>query len=198
MFHLIPARAHRHALRLAHRLRLHWWRWRKPRLAGCRVLAIDSEGRVLLVRHSYGSGHWTAPGGGIGRCEAPLVAARRELLEETNCILEAAILLETVEEALHGAINMVHIVAGMTNEMPQPDGREIIEAAFFELDALPDRISKPLRSQLPAWVRAAIAARPQDAAAAPVRSPAPTGLAPSASPAAAAAAAHPARLGRCE
>jgi 8-oxo-dGTP pyrophosphatase MutT (NUDIX family) len=175
MFHLIPAPAHRHALRLAHRLRLHWWRFRKPRLSGCRVLAIDGEGRVLLVRHSYGSGNWTAPGGGIARGEAPLAAAKRELLEETDCILEAAILLETVEESLSGAVNVVHIVAGLTCGTAKADGREIIEAAFFELGALPDRIPEPLRARLPAWVRAAIAARPQDAAAAPVRSPAPTG-----------------------
>jgi ADP-ribose pyrophosphatase YjhB (NUDIX family) len=173
MLHLIPAPIHRHALRLAHRLRLQWWRFRKPRLAGCRVLAIDGEGRVLLVRHSYGSDTWTAPGGGIARGEAPLAASRRELWEETSCILEAAILLETVEEALHGAIHVVHIVAGLTNDMPQPDGREIIEAAFFELDALPDRMPESLRARLSAWVRAAIVAHPPNVAAAPVRPPAP-------------------------
>ena len=75
MLHLIPAPAHRTVLRIAHGLRLRWWRMRKPRLAGCRVLALDREDRVLLVRHSYGSGKWMPPGGGLTRGEDALAAA---------------------------------------------------------------------------------------------------------------------------
>ena len=81
MLYLIPAPAHRVVLRLAHRVRRRWWYVRRPRLSGCRVLAFDREGRVLLVRHSYGTGAWMPPGGGLQAGEDPLNAAQRELLE---------------------------------------------------------------------------------------------------------------------
>lgn len=152
MLHLIPARLHRSALRLAHALRKRWWRLRKPRLRGCRVLALDGEGRVLLVRHAYGSGKWMTPGGGLGRRETPVAGACRELREETGCVLIDAVDLALAEEPLHGATNAVHVVAGRTVDVPRADGREIVEAAFFAIDALPGDMPPPLRAALPGWV----------------------------------------------
>ena len=175
MLHLIPAPAHRTVLRIAHGLRLRWWRMRKPRLAGCRVLALDREDRVLLVRHSYGSGKWMPPGGGLSRGEDALAAAHRELLEETGCTLHWSARIDLVEETLHGAGNAVHVVAGLTHDTPRPDGREILEASFFELHALPEHMPALFRAQLPMWIRAATAARPRDPAAALSPPPAPTG-----------------------
>ena len=173
MLYLIPAPAHRIILRFAHATRRRWWRLRKPRLAGCRVLALDEAGRVLLVRHSYGSGKWMPPGGGLERGEDVLAAARRELLEETGCSLDWALHLELAEEVLHGAQNTVHVVAGITRDVPKADGREIIEVAFFAAHALPDDMPALFRARLPGWLRAATAGRPGDAAPHPSRPPAP-------------------------
>lgn len=159
MLYLIPKPAHRIALRVAHRIRLRWWRISKPRLAGCRVLAIDPDGRVLLVRHAYGSGKWMAPGGGLGRREDPVAAGQRELREETGCTLQSALLLDLVEERFGGVINQVHIVCGTTQDRPLADGREIVEACFFRLDDLPDAMSPQFRERLPEWIKAATAAR---------------------------------------
>ena len=154
MLHLIPAPLHRTTLRFAHRLRKRLWRMRKRRVIGCRVLALDHAGRVLLVRHSYGSGQWMPPGGGIGRGEAPIAAAGRELREETGCRLDAAAQVALVVEALHGVGNVVHVIAGRATGEVKPDGREVIEAAFFALDALPGEMSAGLRADLPGWVAA--------------------------------------------
>lgn len=151
MLHLIPPPLHRAALRLAHGLRKRWWRVRKPRLQGCRVLAIDEAGRVLLIRHSYGSGQWMPPGGGVRRGEAPVAAAVRELREETGCGIEAPAQVAMVVEALHGAGNAVHVIAGRAHGTLKPDGREVIEAAFFALDTLPGDMPAGLRAQLPGW-----------------------------------------------
>ena len=123
MLYLIPAPAHRVVLRLAHRVRRRWWYVRRPRLSGCRVLAFDREGRVLLVRHSYGTGAWMPPGGGLQAGEDPLNAAQRELLEETGCTLQWAAHIELAEEQLHGAGNSVHVIVGDTLDPPLADGR---------------------------------------------------------------------------
>ena len=175
MLHLIPASAHRAALRLAHAVRRGWWRLGRPRIAGCRVVALDALGRVLLIRHSYGSDRWMPPGGGLARGEDPVAAACRELLEETGCRLGGAQLLVAVEERLHGADNRVHVVAGWTADLPVADGREIIEAAFFAVDDLPANMPPSMRARLPGWITAATAGRHLDGAEHPSRPRAPRG-----------------------
>jgi ADP-ribose pyrophosphatase YjhB (NUDIX family) len=58
-----------------------------PVAFGVMGLALDSRGRVLLVRQSYMKG-WRLPGGGPNRGEPPAEAILRELREEvglTSC-----------------------------------------------------------------------------------------------------------------
>ncbi|MEO6093021.1 MAG: NUDIX domain-containing protein [Novosphingobium sp.] len=151
MPHLIPARVHRWVLRIVHGLRVHWWRWRRSKLVDCRVVAIDTRGRVLLVRHSYGSGVWMLPGGGPRSGEEPLATAARELREETGCILEGAIEVAAPDQT---ANPVAYVVVGRTSGTPRADRREIIEAAFFAPDALPEPTSRALASRLPEWLDA--------------------------------------------
>lgn len=152
MLRLIPPPVHRLVLRMAHAVRLRWWRWRKPRRDGCRVIAVDAGGQVLLVRHSYGSPAWMPPGGGMGNGEDPLAAARRELVEETGCTLVSAVLVAIGEDHAQGAPGRSYTVGGLCRSEPRPDMREIVEARFFALDALPEPISATLRQRLPEWV----------------------------------------------
>ena len=154
MLRLIPAPMHRQLLRIAHGVRKLWWRLCRPRSEGCRVLAFDAGGRLLLIRHSYGSGLWMPPGGGLGRREGAIASALRELREETACALEDAIEIAVAEEGLHGARNRVHVIAGRTGDAPRPDGREVIEARFFPVDALPALLPAHLRRDLPGWIAA--------------------------------------------
>jgi len=157
VFRLIPPPLHRAPLVQAHRLRVVWWRLRKPLLIGCRVLAFDEAGRVLLVRHSYGSGRWMLPGGGVARGEAPLVAACRELAEETRCALLDPREIAVIEEPLAGATNRVHVITGQTVGVPQGDGREIVEARFFAPEAMPPDLARQLQDHLADWIRTATA-----------------------------------------
>lgn len=158
MLHLIPPPLHRLALRLAHALRQRWWRLTQPKIAGCRIMAFDGAGRLLLIRHSYGHSAWMLPGGGLKRDEDVLVAAARELREEAGCELHGAREVLAVHEALWGADNRVHIVAGSTTDEPRPDRREVTEAAFFALDSLPHDLASVLHRNLAEWLTATKAA----------------------------------------
>lgn len=138
--------------RLAHRVRKLVWTVLRPRIHGVRVLAIDAAGRLVLIRHSYGSDTWMPPGGGMRPGEDPVLAGVRELAEETGLVLGEARLITVVDEVLHGARNRVHIVAGHTIGVPRPDGREIVEAGFFSVDALPRNMAGGLATALPDWL----------------------------------------------
>ena len=158
MLHLIPAPLHRLALRLAHGVRRRWWRLLQVRLEGCRVLAIDSAGRVLLIRHSYGSGQWLLPGGGIARGETPLAAGQRELAEETGLSLATARCLAMIDEPLYGTVNRVHLVCGEAHGDLRCDGREVIAAQFFAATDWPADLSPRLAARLDCWLALAAAA----------------------------------------
>lgn len=51
---------------------------------------VIHEGRVLLVRHTYGAGQGklVIPGGYVNQGEAPQEAVKREFMEETGVVVE--------------------------------------------------------------------------------------------------------------
>lgn len=132
-------------------MRVQVWRVWRPDVHGVRVIVLDGQDRVLLVRHSYGSDKWMPPGGGMRRGEDPLLAGARELLEETGCRIVEPRVLQISDEKLHGTSNAVRIVLGRTSDEPRADGREIIEARFFALDALPAHMSEGMAQRVQAW-----------------------------------------------
>ena len=151
MFHLIPAPLHRAALRVAYRLRAILRQQTGTTRDGVSVIAKDFDGQILLVRHSYGPEGWYFIGGGIDRGEDPEDAARREVREEVGCDVAGLKLIGTVNEELSGAAPTAHIFSGVINEMPRPDGREIIEARFFPTHSLPEPLSPRTRERLEMW-----------------------------------------------
>lgn len=154
MLNRLPAPLHRWALGHAHATRKWLWRHTGPTLHGCRILALNAAGEVLLVRHSYGPPVWQPPGGGMHAGEDAIDAAARELAEELACTLEGAQLVAVEAEPLHGATNTVHIVCGRLIGLARPDGREILEARFFAPDALPQDQLRGLSARLPGWLAA--------------------------------------------
>jgi 8-oxo-dGTP pyrophosphatase MutT (NUDIX family) len=137
MLHLIPAPLHRALLRVAHRVRKRWRRWVKRPTAGVAVIGIDALGRVFLVRHSYGSGRWSLPGGGLGYDEDPRACAVREMAEELGCALADVVLAGQFDETLHGAPHRAYVFTARFLGEPRLDGREVVESGWFALDALP-------------------------------------------------------------
>ncbi len=151
MLHLIPERLHRALLPFAHRLRHRWRKFVRAPLAGVSVLVTDFDGRLLLVRHSYGSGGWALPGGGMGRREEPETAARREIAEEVGIALEGVRVLEQLDETISGSPHTAWLVAARTRDRPQPDRREILEARFFPTHSLPEPLTPLTRARIAAW-----------------------------------------------
>lgn len=142
---------HRLALRIAHRIRHRWRMLRRVPLAGVSVFVTDLNGRLLLVRHSYGPGGWALPGGGMGRHESPEDAARREIAEEVGCAIEGARVLDKLEETISGAPHTAWLVAARTQDHPTPDRREILEARFFPTHSLPEPLTARTRMRIEAW-----------------------------------------------
>lgn len=141
MLHLIPKPLHRRLYRVAHRLRIYYWRITRPTLRGCAMIAQNEAGEVLLVRPSYGKQVWQWPGGGIGANEDAVAAASREVAEETGLRLEEIRTLGESRKMLYGATNVVHIFGGLASGTPRGNGREILEAEWFAIDKLPNRRS---------------------------------------------------------
>ncbi|MFB0613779.1 NUDIX domain-containing protein [Aurantiacibacter poecillastricola] len=148
MLHLIPAPLHRALYRLGHGLRRIFLRHFKGEVHGCCVIGRDGEGRVLLVRHSYGPAVWAFPGGGMRKDEDGEAAALRELHEELRCTLAEPVRLGHLEDMYLGSRNRVQVFTGLIQGEPRPDMREVVEARFFALDMLPDNTSRTVRDRV--------------------------------------------------
>ena len=105
---------------------------------GVRAACFDDQGRIFLVRHSYIPG-WHMPGGGVERRETVRQALVKELREEGNLELTAP------PQLLHVFFNsrtskrdhVAFFRCQVRQTAPRIRDREIVEAGFFPLDALP-------------------------------------------------------------
>lgn len=117
---------------------------------GVRGVAFDADERVLLVRHGYVPG-WHFPGGGVEPGETCERSLHREMEEEARVVVEGPM-------ALHGLFHNAnqsprdHVAVYVTRAFRvlgerKPD-REILEAKFFALDALPAETTRATRTRL--------------------------------------------------
>jgi 8-oxo-dGTP diphosphatase len=111
---------------------------------GAACVILDGDGRVLLVRHTYGPLNWELPGGMSEPGEAPDETARRELLEETGLSPEIDRLTGVYFEPEGDFGPMLHLVftfrwnAGLE---PAASSPEVSEARYWPLGGLPRPIS---------------------------------------------------------
>jgi 8-oxo-dGTP pyrophosphatase MutT (NUDIX family) len=124
---------------------------RNPFTLGVRVIVEDSEGRVLLVRHSYLPG-WYLPGGGVDKGESMAEAACREVLEEAGIAASGMPRLVNVflndEATGRDHVGLFHLGSWREADNFLTPNVEILEAAFFDLDGLPDGLSKATARRL--------------------------------------------------
>lgn len=125
-------------LRLAWHARNAWHRVARPLTMGVRAIILDGDGRVLLIRHSYVPG-WHLPGGGVDKGETLAEAMRREVREEVGLTVGEARPLGVYLRLKRGASDHVGVfVAEAWSGTPKVDRFELVDAAFFPLDRLPE------------------------------------------------------------
>lgn len=117
---------------------------------GVRGAAFDEAGRVCLVRHTYVAG-WHLPGGGVEVGETAEEALARELREEGN--VEATGRPRLLGIAFNTRSSrrdhvLVYEVRAFRSLGPKAADREIAEAGFFPLDALPEGTTEATRERL--------------------------------------------------
>jgi 8-oxo-dGTP pyrophosphatase MutT (NUDIX family) len=116
---------------------------------GARTAAIDTERRVLLVRHGYSPG-WILPGGGVERGETVFAAALRELREEAGIVAEEEPQLHGLfcnHEQFPGDHIACFVLRRFTRE-PFTPSAEIAAAEFFTADALPSDTTAGTRRRI--------------------------------------------------
>lgn len=126
-----------------------WWRFSRGMTLGVRGVALDQQGRVLLVRHTYVAG-WFFPGGGVEHGETAHTALAREMAEEAGVEVDGA--PELVGVFAQGpAFPNDHVLLFRVpawRPCPTANDGEIAERGFFALDALPDGVSASTRARL--------------------------------------------------
>jgi 8-oxo-dGTP pyrophosphatase MutT (NUDIX family) len=108
---------------------------------GVRIVVLNDQGQVLLVRHTYSPG-WILPGGGVERGETLRVAALRELIEEGGIVAKDLTLhgMFSNERIFSGDYVACYIVRNFQQQAWKPD-LEIAESKFFTLDNLPNDVT---------------------------------------------------------
>jgi ADP-ribose pyrophosphatase YjhB (NUDIX family) len=117
-----------------------YWRMFGKHVIEVRCLIIH-DGRVLLIRHSYGPEGWSLPGGGARRNESPVAAISREVKEEVGISLPSVDQIEVNRvQPTPIPVKSLCFVAEVDSADFKLNGAEVAEARWFGLCDLPPNL----------------------------------------------------------
>jgi ADP-ribose pyrophosphatase YjhB (NUDIX family) len=106
-------------------------------IIGVSGVIVDDQGRILLLRHTFWKlGSWGLPSGYAERNEKLEETLCREVQEETGYQVKVQSLLRVVSG--YKLRLEVSFVGRWVGGELQLDPKEVLEARFFSVDALPD------------------------------------------------------------
>lgn len=130
--------------------KLQWWLlWlvHDKFMVGVAGVVRDADGRVLLLRHRFWKSYgWGLPSGYMERGETPEEALAREIREETGYEIK-----DVKPLRLAGGFKTrieVYFEAKIAGGTRAIDGKEVITAAFFRPDALPEELLPSQRAAI--------------------------------------------------
>jgi len=123
-----------------------FWLWVNPISVGVRILLIRDQ-QILLVKHVYND-RWYLPGGLVEHNESLEGAVRREALEEVGVQIQDLALFGAYTH--HQKNNHDHVVVYISQDFDvNGETDDEIECwGFFDLDALPDKISPGSKNRI--------------------------------------------------
>jgi 8-oxo-dGTP pyrophosphatase MutT (NUDIX family) len=111
------------------------------KLMGAAAVILNDEGRILLVKHSYGKLNWELPGGLSEKNESAEETAKREVVEETALEVSVGRLTGIYYEPSNDMHHFVFLCQVTGNQFPQIGSSEILECEYYRIDDLPRPIS---------------------------------------------------------
>ncbi len=103
------------------------------------IVVLDDEGRTLLVgQYRYPTDHysWEIPEGGAALGEDTLIAAQRELQEETGYAADhwEEILRAELSNSVTDERAIAYLATGLREGESSPEGTEVLETRWVPLD----------------------------------------------------------------
>ena len=146
-------------LTAGHRVRRLWWRLRRPRTYGVKVLLRHPErpGLFLAVRHSYvDQDRWALPGGRFRPArKTPAAAAGREVREELGLGIRGELAeLRTLEARSEGKRDTLTLLSGTADGAEVRTSLELREARWLRTDLA----DVPAGDPVSRWLRLALEA----------------------------------------
>lgn len=109
---------------------------------GAAAVIFNTEGHILLVKHSYGKNNWELPGGKSEEKESAEETAKREVYEETGLVVNIGKLIGIYYDPYYDMHHFAFIATyDGSDQTPKPSSPEIVECRFCSLDELPRPIS---------------------------------------------------------
>lgn len=119
-------------------------------MVACGVFVFDDRNRVLLVQRAD-DGTWCVPGGSMELGETPEETAKRECFEETGlCVHDLKLYNVISGETSHFiypngdevyAVDINYVCRSFSGTLKRQED-EVLQARFFEKDALPKDLSQ--------------------------------------------------------